>query len=258
MKCKNCGFISNKDFYRCPYCGQIHEEEGVVLKKSVKIGSEFSIQLRTVFYIFFLNIIGIAVLADWYFNFSYSLSLWAFIVCFGAITVISVSSAKRNNISTIEKADFFILISLMMCCGLCRIDGLFDARKYFPGIVIPSFLIVASILSIILIFHRRSSHSKLRPLWTEALLLFHVVIMVIIFVFFMVNKYCVENGVENPPFAYLQLGMTKGHPTVLYNIEQTLIFIALGLTGFYFINYNVMLVGYILRKVKNIYGGQGD
>ena len=82
--------------------------------------------------------------------------------------------------------------------------------------------------------------------------------MVIIFVFFMVNKYCVENGVENPPFAYLQLGMTKGHPTVLYNIEQTLIFIALGLTGFYFINYNVMLVGYILRKVKNIYGGQGD
>ncbi len=256
MKCKNCGFISNKDFYRCPYCGQIHEEEGVALKKSVKIGSEFTIQLRTVFYIFFLNVFGGSILLDWYFNFAYSLTLWAFIICFGGILFISISSSKKNYISIIEKADFFIILCLMLCCGLCKVDGLFDARQYFPGIVIPSVLILTSIISIILIFKRRGA--KLRPLWTEALLLFHVVIIVIIFVFFMVNKYTVEAGVDNPPFRYLQLGMTKGHPTLLYNIEQVLIFISLGLTGFYFINYNFMLVGYILRKVKNIYGGQGD
>lgn len=258
MKCPNCGFISNRDFYRCPYCGHVNPEEQDGLRTRVKIGNDFSVSVRTILVAVSLNLFGAALLADWYFDFRFSISLWAFILIFIPLTVVDISTAKKPNlISSIEKIDLLVLLSFLLACGLAKIDGLFDVRAYFPTLVIPAFLVIGTIASTVLLFKRKNS--KVRPLWTELLLAFHLTVAIIIFTFFLINKYCVANGVSNPPFNWMQLGgMTKDYQPPIYVIEEILIFAAFGGALIYLINYNVILVGYIFRKVKNLYGGERD
>lgn len=256
MKCTNCGFISSKDFYRCPYCGKIHDSEDNVLKKSITIGNIFSIRLTTLIYLIVFNLFGASILVDWYLKFNYGITLWAFIILFGVVLFVLIASSKRNPISTVEKVDLFILLTLILACGLCRMNGLFDVRKYMPGFVIPSFMILATIVSFSLLFIK--SKSKIRPLWTEFLLLFHVFIIGLVFTFFLINKYCMEAGMSNPPFHYLTFGSTKGNITVLYRIEEVLIYVAFGLSLLYIVNYNIVLVGHIFRQVKGFYGNPRD
>ena len=256
MKCENCGFISKKEFYRCPYCGEIYKTEDNVFKKSVTIGNEFSLQVKTIIYIVMLNLIGLAFMVDLYFSFAYGLTLWAAIACFGGGLVISISSRKKNLVTSVEQIDVYILLILLIACGLLRIEGVFDFRMYVPGIAIPAFLIIATIVSFIFLF--RKQKEKVRPIYTELLLIFHLIISIIIFVFFLVNKYCVLNGVNNPPFAFLQYGMTKEAKTPLYMVEEILVYLSFGLTLIYLINFNIVLAGFLVRKVKNLYGGTRD
>ena len=257
MKCANCGFISNRDFFRCPYCGHIHEEANEGIRTRINIGHDISMQVRTILIIISLNLFGVALLADWYFGFQYSLSLWAFILIFLPLTIVDIATSRRKSlIIALEKVDLFIVLTLMLACGLGRINGLFDVRPYMSTLVLPGFLLLETVVASIILFKRRNE--KIRPLWTELLLIFHLIVATILFVFFLVNKYCTLNGVANPPFHYMQFGMTPDYKPPLYIVEEILIFAAFGGCLIYLINYNVILVGYVYRKVKNIYGGEGD
>ena len=259
MKCKNCGYISTREFYRCPYCGQVHESENDILKTRLSFGGGFSIRIRTILYGFLVNVFGIAVMLDWFLDFKYSITLWAFIACFGTLLLISIAFMKRKSIYTIaERIDFFVLISLILCAGLCRIKGVFDIRPYFVSFAIPGYMLFTTFFSVLLLFMRKRS-TALRPVITELLLLFHALIATTLFVFLLVNKYSVMNGASNPAFSWMQFGMTKDNITPLYLVEEILIFAAFGASWAYFINYNLILVGFIYRKVRNIYGGDnGD
>ncbi len=257
MKCQNCGYISSREFYRCPYCGHIHEEEGDILKTRLTFGGGFSIQVRTILYGMVFNLFALSVMVDWFLNFKYSITLWSFIGCFGILSLISIIFMKRKLlISIVERIDIYLLVCLILGCALCKIDGVFDLRTYVIGFALPGFLIASTLFSIVLLFDKRAS--SLRPLVTALLLFLHAIIATVLFIFLMVNKYCVEGGMENPPFAFLQFGMTKGNMTPLYIVEQLLIFGAFGLSWAYLINYVIILVSFIFRKVKNIYGGSRD
>lgn len=257
MKCENCGFISTKDFYRCPYCGHIHEDQTEGLRTRVSFGHDYSVQIRTIIIALVINLFLVSIFVDWYFNFAYSITLWSFIVHFGSLTILDIATTKKKSLITaIEKVDFFLLCTLLLSCGLLRIEGVFDLRAYVPSIMIPAFLIVATIICTTFLFLRK--RSKVRPIWTELLLAFHLTIAIVTFVFFLVNKYCVEAGIANAPFRFMQLDMVAGSKTPLYTLSEILIFTSFGLSMVTLINFNIVFVAYIYRKVKNLYGGQGD
>lgn len=257
MKCQNCGFISSREFYRCPYCGHVHENESDVLKATLKFGGGFAVRVRTIIYGVLVNLFSLSVMIDWFFDFKYSITLWSFILCFGFAVVFSIITTKRKTlISAAERFDLYFLCILILAPGLFRIAGLFDFRAESAGIIMPAYLILATFVSVVLLLRNRTN--SLRPLLTEVLLIFHAAIATLLFVFLLVNKYSVANGVSNPPFHFLQFGMTAEGVTPMYIACEVLIFAAFGLSWAYLINYNIMLVGFIYRKVVHLYGGNGD
>jgi hypothetical protein len=50
----------------------------------------------------------------------------------------------------------------------------------------------------------------------------------------------------------------SGAKTPLYLLSEALIFACFGMSLITLINFNVVFVAYIYRKVKNLYGGEGD
>ena len=257
MKCQNCGFISSREFYRCPYCGHIQESESDVLKTTLKFGGGFAVRIRTIIYGMLVNLFSLSVMIDWFMDFKYSITLWSFILCFGFLVVFSIATSKRRNmVSITERFDFYFLCVCILAPGLLRITGLFDLRPLAAGIILPAYLLLAALVSVISLLRNRSN--SLRPLLTELLLILHALVATALFVFLLVNKYSVMAGRENPPFYYLQFGMTAGNLTPMYIVSEVLIFAAFGISWAYLINFNIMLVGFIYRKVKNLYGGDGD
>ena len=256
MKCSKCGFISRRDFYRCPYCGHANEEDFEGIRTRVNFGHDFSAQVRTIIIVFVVNLFLLSVLLDWYFDFKYAISLWSYFVLFGSLVVMEVISNKKSSlISSLEKMDLFLIGYLLLCCGLCKINNVFDARAYFPALIIPAFLILTAIISTFVIFFRKQA--KMRPIITEILFGLHFAIATVLFAFFLANKYCMMNGV-NVPFKWLLLDMKDGVRTPLYTVSEILIFASFGISLVYLVNYNIMLVGSIFRKVKRIYGGERD
>lgn len=258
MKCEKCGFISRKDFYRCPYCGNLNEEQLDGLRTRVNIGHDFSVRVRTIIVASVVNLFLLSIFVDWYFNFAYSITLWSFMVLFGSLTIMDIATTKKKSVITaIEKIDFFLLCTMLISCGMFRIKGVFDLNMYFPTIILPAFLLLATLISTIFLFIRR--RSKVRPIWTELLLAFHLIIAIIIFTFFLINKYCIEGGASYIPFHYMQLDWSGSGPkTPLYLISEALIFACFGMSLITLINFNVVFVAYIYRKVKNLYGGERD
>ncbi len=259
MKCQNCGFISSREFYRCPYCGHVHESESDVLKTTLKFGGGFAVRIRTIIYGMLVNLFALSIMIDWFFNFKYSITLWSFIVCFGfavVFSIITTNPKRRTLMSAAERFDFYFLSILILAPGLCRIAGIFDYRALSAGIIMPAYIILATFVSVVLLL--RSKANSLRPLLTEVLLIFHAIIATILFVFLLVNRYSVLAGAANHPFHFLQFGMTAECTTPMYLACEILIFAAFGLSWAYLINYNIMLVGFIYRKVVHLYGGNGD
>ena len=255
MKCSKCGFISNRDFYRCPYCGHTNEENFEGIRKRVNLGHNFSAQIRTLIITFVINLFLFTVLLDWYFNFNYAISLWSYFILFGSLTVMDVSSSKKGSlITSLEKMDLFLLGYLILCCGLCAIKGVFDARAYFPALVIPAFLVITALISTFVILLRKS---KMKPIFTEVIFVLHFIISTVIFAFLLANKYCLAHNTA-VPFKWLLLDMQNGVRTPLYTVSEILIFAAFGLSFIYLVNYNIVLTGSIFRKVKRIYGGERD
>lgn len=257
MKCQNCGYIASREFYRCPYCGHINESESDVLKTTLKFGGGFAVRIRTIIYGVLVNLFSLSVMVDWFLDFKYSITLWSFILCFGFAAVFSIATSRRKTLmSAAERFDLYFLLILILAPGLFRISGVFDFRALSAGIIMPAYLIVAAGVSVVLLL--RSKANSLRPLLTEVLLIFHAVIATLLFVFLLVNKYSVMTGSTNPPFHYLQFGMTAENSTPMYLAAEILIFSAFGISWAYLINYNIMLVGFIYRKVVHLYGGSGD
>ena len=260
MKCSKCGFISNRDFYRCPYCGHTNEEDFEGIRTRVNLGHNFSAQIRTIVIVFVINLFLLSVLLDWYFSFQYAICLWSYFILFGSLTVVDICSSKKGSlITSLEKMDLFLLGYLLLACGLCRFgpwdNPVFSARVFFPALIIPGYLILTAVVSTFVIFLRES---KMRPIFTEVIFVLHFIIAMLLFIFLLVNKY---SGAE--PFKFLLFedkginipDTTKG---ILCTISEISIFASFGLSFIYLVNYNIVLVGSILRKVKRIYGGERD
>ena len=257
MKCPKCGFISNKDFFRCPYCGRVNEEDREGIRTRVNIGKDFSIQIRTILILLVANLFFASILVDWYFDFAYSISLWSFFFLFGSLIVVDAATSKKKNfIIALQKVFLYLLVFLLLSCGLFQIKGIFDFRMYFPTIILPAYLIISMVVSTVIFFGRKNA--RVRPIFTELLFALYLTVAIILFVFFLVNKYCIANGVSNPPFAFMQLDMVDGNRTTLYTISEVLIFASFGLSLITLTNFNIILIGFIYRKVKKIYGGERD
>ena len=97
MKCENCGFIFNGDFDKCPYCGQVQNvEDKNILHTSVSFGRHNSVRVRTIFNVFFMNVFLLTFFVDWLvFNFEYRITLFSYIVCFGAMLIFSILYAFK-------------------------------------------------------------------------------------------------------------------------------------------------------------------
>ena len=255
MKCSKCGFISNRDFYRCPYCGHTNEADFEGIRTRVNLGHNFSAQIRTIVIVFVVNLFLLSLLLDWYFDFKYAISLWSYFILFGSLTIVDIASNKKSSIITsLEKMDLFLLGYLLLACGLCAINGVFDAREFFPALIIPGYLILTAIVSTFVVFLRKS---KMRPIFTEVIFILHFIIATILFIFLLVNKYCIQNGVT-APFTFLTFADVGNGKNVLCKISEISIFTAFGLSLIYLVNYNIVLAGSIFRKVKRIYGGERD
>ena len=255
MKCSKCGFISNRDFYRCPYCGHTNEEDFEGIRTRINLGHNFSAQIRTIVIVFVVNLFLLSLLLDWYFDFKYAISLWSYFILFGSLTIVDIASNKKSSIITsLEKMDLFLLGYLLLACGLCAINGVFDAREFFPALIIPGYLILTAIVSTFVVFLRKS---KMRPIFTEVIFILHFIIATLLFIFLLVNKYCIQNGVT-APFAFLTFADVGSGKGVLCKISEISIFTAFGVSLIYLVNYNIVLAGSIFRKVKRIYGGERD
>ncbi len=255
MKCSKCGFISRRDFYRCPYCGHTNEEDFEGIRKRINLGHDFSAQIRTIIIVFVVNLFLLSVLLDWYFQFKYAICLWSYFVLFGSLVVMdSISSKKGSLITSLEKMDLFLVGYLLLSCALCRIGSadnpVFDARAFFPALIIPAYLILTAIISTFVVFLRKS---KMRPIFTEIIFVLHFIMATILFIFLLINKYA-----EPDPFKFLLFEGTGSAQGPLCLASEILIFGAFGLSVIYLVNYNIVLVGSIFRKVKRIYGGERD
>ena len=120
MKCEHCGFISAKDYYKCPYCGAIQDVESNVLDSDIKIGSLFSIRLRTLIIMVLANILLVALFIDVATEFRYWFCYWVFILLGGSYLVASVITAKSPLIVAAEKLDVFILIVIHRYTPFCQ------------------------------------------------------------------------------------------------------------------------------------------
>ena len=150
--------------------------------------------------------------------------------------------------------DLFLLGYLLLACALCKIGPeeaiVFDAREYFPSLIIPGYLILTALVSTFVVFLRKS---KMRPIFTEVIFVFHFIIATVLFIFLLINKYA-----PTAPFEFLSFENAGSAQEALCLASEILIFGAFGLSVIYLVNYNIVLVGSIFRKVKRIYGGERD
>ena len=255
MRCENCGFISSKEFYRCPYCGHVHEAGRNILDKSVSLNNNFSMRIRTILYIVLFNLLGLALLVDWFLSFKYGITLFGYIIFMGIFLFLSLFSRKSSPSSIIVRVDMYILLGLLL--SWCYLNGAVfkDIVVYVPTIIIPSFIIVDTFASVIVLFFNRGN-KRIRPVWFEFNLLFHFTVITVIFVFFLICKYNLDK--PNLPFYFMAFGSTFDVITPLFIVEELLIFVSFGSSLLYLINYNIILVWNIFHKVTGYYGKPRD
>lgn len=240
MKCDNCGYIFNGDFDKCPYCGAVQStEDKNILHNSVPLGRHNSIRVRTIYNIIFVNLFLTSFFVDWLiFNFEYRISLFSFILCFGAILMLSLFYNSVSPISSFERVNLYIIFSLLIGCGTA-LFGNVDLRPIFGFLVIPAYLLAASIVFTVMLLIGRGK--KFRPLVAEVIMIFHLLLSTAVLVLFLVgifsNKYCGWAVIPN-----------------LLIIQKIAIYGSFGLSVLLFLNFNLVLFLSIYNKVKYIYG----
>lgn len=259
MKCTNCGFISSKTFYRCPYCGHIHADANNIFDRSVTINNNFSIRVKTIIFIVLFNLLGACLLADMFLNFDYAIALWGYLLLVGVFTIVQIISSKRGIFSAIVRINFYILFGLLLSWCYFPKPLLQNFIAYVPTFIIPSFIILFSIFSVALLLTYKGE-KRIRPIWFEVVLFTNLTVMSVLFVFFLVCKYNLPEAWEGQfvPFDFMAFGSTKDNRTMMFVIEEILIFVGFGLSLLYVINYNITLVYHVYHQVKGFYGKPRD
>ena len=255
MKCSHCGFISRRDFDVCPYCGQKIEQEYDSLKKTVKVGRLFEIKIKTLIYLILINILAVSFVVDYFFSFKYAFGLGVFFFIVLCILIFEGTQAKKSAIMFAEKVDFWITMSLILCCFFLRIKGVFDARAYIIQFVLPGYTIVSTFALFIMLLCLGTKNIK--PLLTGALIFFHLAVALTLLIFVLVCK-----GRFNAGAAYhatdiipYVIACNEGQPLgLLYLAEEIIVIIALGTSTLYFFNFNFILFSHIFREVRSTYG----
>lgn len=253
MKCENCGFISSKRFYRCPYCGTVHEGDNNILDKSIDLTSNVSVRLKSIINIILFNLFGLCILFDWYFAFQYGITLAGYILFLGAITIINALGSKRKLFAFLVGIDIWLLFGLLLSWCYLKTPILGPYIQYVPTFAIPGFIIFFSLLSAILLIFPKEV-KKIRPLWFGFVLFVHLIVMIVIFVLFLICKYNLYR--ERIPFAFMALGSDGTTKTLLFKVEEILVFVSFGLSILYFLNYFITLLTRIFHQVKGYYGKQ--
>ena len=253
MKCQKCGFISRRNYDRCPYCGSKLEQENNRLKRTVKIGRLFEIKTKTLIYLLMVNILALAFVADYFLNFKYNLGLAVFLILVLFILIFEALQIKKSPIMFAEKVDFWITLSLILCCFFLRVEGVFDVRKYVIAYVLPAYVLISTtILFVMLLF---LGTKKIKPLWTGALIFYHLAIGLTLLIFVLVCKARFIHGYNATDIIPYVIMCEQGSPLGLpYLIEELLVVISFGVTTLYFFNFNFILFGHIFREVRSTYG----
>jgi len=254
MKCEHCGYISTKEFYKCPYCGLIHQKDDSVLSRTLKIGPSFSIRYRTLLVIIFANFFALSFLLDFYFNFQHGLTLWAYAILATIISIYGLRNSKNRYVSSIENADFAIFSVLLLACFLPRGEVFNQFRQSIPTLVIPIATIIGTVVSFALLFRNRGEQ-KLRPLWTDFILIVHFVAMLLILIFFLYGKghpAITNNGqITQEAHFFHNWFVLEGNLGIF---SEWLIYIAFTLSTLYLINYNIAMFGHVFDKARGNYG----
>ncbi len=256
MKCENCGFISSKKFYRCPYCGHVHESEnGNILDKPVSFNNNFSVRIRTILYIALFNLLGAALLVDWFFSFKYGITLAGYVLFMGIYVFLIIFTRRPSPSTIIVRLDMYILIGLLLAWCYFPVSIFKDVIVFIPTFAIPGFIVVDTLASVLVLMFNKGS-KRIRPIWFEFNLLFHLAVITVLFIFFLICKYNLDK--PDMPFYFMAFGSTKDNLTPLFKIEEILIFVAFGTSLLYLINYNIVLVWNIFHKVTGYYGKPRD
>ena len=240
MKCDNCGFIFNGDFDKCPYCGMAQSvKDKNILHTTIALGHHNSIRVRTVFNVVFVNIFLLSFFIDWLvFNFQYRITLFSFVICFGAILILSILYAFKSPLSVYERIDLYFIVALIIAAVSAQY-GSIDLRPLFGFVIIPSYLLVSTIAATILLIVGRGK--KFRPIMTEWSMVLRLLLSVACLTLFLIavltSKHCMWAIVDN--FILLQ---------------KITIYGGFGVAVLSFLNFNLILFLSIFNKVKYIYG----
>ena len=255
MKCNNCGFISSKPFYRCPYCGQIHKDNKNIFDKSISLNGESTIRVKTIIDIIVFNLFGLSFLLDWYFSFQYGITLWGYILFMGIFTFVTVFSMRKKLFAGIIGFDFYIMLGLLLAWCYYSVPMFQGFVKYIPSFILPGYIILFSFFTALsLIFYKEEK--KIRPLWFGFTLVTHLAVAIGLFVIFLVCK--ANLGNEVVPYAYLAFGSTAETKTTLFQNEEIFIFLSFGLSLLYIFNYCITMAHHIFHQVKGFYGKSRD
>ena len=254
MKCSRCGFISRRDLDYCPYCGQKVEKENDSLKKTIKVGRLFEIKTKTLIYLILINLLAVAFIVDYFFDFKYEFGLGAFIILVICILAFEGTQAKKSAVMFAEKIDFWLTTLLLLCCFFLRIKGVFDIRNIMIAYVLPGYIIVSTLALFILLLTLGTKNIK--PLWTGALILYHLVIALVLLIFVLVSRHrFVVSGYNATDIIPYVIMCEQGQPLGLpYLFEEIVTIIALTTSVLYFFNFNFILFSHVFREVRSAYG----
>ena len=268
MKCPHCGFISRRDYDYCPYCGEKVGVERDGLRRVLHIGRFFEVKVKTLLYLLLANAFVAVFVLDLLLQFKYSIGLYFLGAVILAVIAIEALRVKKSIITFLEKVDFGILTFLILCAFFLRFDGVFDARPYIICYVIPMFIIVSTFVLFMALLLLGSK--TIKPLWSDALLIYHAAIATTILVFMLVGKgiydFSIAADVNKDPgrfnlwksFFFIPFSVIieneGGALGVGFLIEQIVVIASVALSWLYVFDFNFILFGHIFREVRSSYG----
>ena len=276
MKCPHCGFISRRDYDYCPYCGEKVGVEKDGLRRVIHIGRFFEVKVKTLLYLLLGNAFVVVFVLDLLLQFKYSIGLYFVGAVILTVIAIEALRVKKSVLTFLEKVDFGILTFLILCAFLLRFDGVFDARPYIICYVIPAYIIVSTVALFMALLLLGSK--TIKPLWSDALLIYHAAIATTILVFMFVGEGIYNFSLANPPaqpdplnplppeelkymwenFFFVPFCIIigkKNHPLGTgFLIEQIVVITSVALSWLYVFDFNFILFGHIFREVRSSYG----
>ncbi|MCQ2796283.1 MAG: hypothetical protein MJ213_03125 [Bacilli bacterium] len=260
MRCPHCGFIRNIDFDECPYCGHIMGNKKF-LNKRVSLNKRSSIKLSTLLTVVSINLFLVLLIVDIITQFKYFFILIAYVVMIFSIILFHLLDRKRSVIMVMENLDFCFITSLILFTVLLPVYYLHNSGfanawnsstalshinpgSLFAFLIVPSFLLVASILIAAVLILKKE---KFRPLITGSIFNFHFLISLILFILLMIARD--NEGVAS--YVILYENTTNDWLTIF---EYSVVSLSFVINALIFINFNAILIGSIISHAGTVYG----